>query len=352
MEITLPLFLRIRKKELIAFSRELAIMVSATVPIVEALRVLERQATNRYFKKVIQEIKDDVEGGTRLSTAFLRFPYLFSSFFANMIKSGETTGRLDEVLNYLADQQEKDYNLMSRIRGALIYPAFIFSGMVIVGFLMLVFVLPQLITVLEESGASLPLSTRILIATSNFFSHHWLFALLGFLIALITLTYGKRTPRGKYWWDTLKVYFPLLGNIFRHIYLLRFTRSLHTLLAGGVPLTNALSATSDVISNALYKDLIVRTVKEVRDGRPLTSVFETSKLFPKTVNQILNVGEQTGKLDEVLLKLTNFYTLELETSVQTLVSLIEPMIIVILGIGVGIVVSAVILPMYQMVSQY
>ena len=143
-----------------------------------------------------------------------------------------------------------------------------------------------------------------------------------------------------------------MGNIFRHIYLLRFTRSLHTLLAGGVPLTNALSATSDVISNALYKDLIVRTVKEVRDGRPLTSVFETSKLFPKTVNQILNVGEQTGKLDEVLLKLTNFYTLELETSVQTLVSLIEPMIIVILGIGVGIVVSAVILPMYQMVSQY
>ncbi len=345
------LFSRVKTKELIVFSRQLAVMVSATVPIVEALKIITRQIANPAFKEVARNLASDVEGGARLSLALSKFPHLFNSFFINVIKSGETTGRLDEVLNYLADQQEKEHDLMSRIKGALIYPAFIFCGLIAVGVIMLVFVFPQLLSVLKEANATLPFTTRMLMGTSYALTHYWLVLVLALGTLAGGIRYGKNTPQGKVWWDMIKIYTPALGSVSRNIYLVRFTQNLNTLLKGGIPLADALLATSDVLNNTVYKKIVIQTAEEVRDGHPMAPTLEASGLFPLAATQILDIGEQTGKLEEVLWKLTNFYTLELETSVRVLMSLLEPLILVIMGIGVGIMVSAVILPMYQMASQ-
>ncbi len=327
-------------------------MVSATVPIVESLKTITKQVANPALKEVISSIASDVEGGARFSLALSKFPHLFSSFFVNVVKSGETTGRLDEVLNYLADQQEKEHDLLSRVQGALIYPAFILVGLIAVGVIMLVFVFPQLLAVLKESGATLPLTTRMLIGTSDALVHYW-FVFVVVIVALVGgVKYGKTTPQGKIWWDMIKIHTPAIGSVLRNVYLVRFTRNLNTLLKGGISLTDALLATADVINHTVYQKVLIATAEEVRDGHPMTAVLEASGLFPLAVTQILDIGEKTGKLEEVLWKLTNFYTMELDNSVRFLMSLFEPLILVIIGIGVGMMVSAVILPMYQMASQF
>lgn len=348
----LPLWIRINHKERITMLRQLSIMVSASVPIVEALRTSVRQTGNAALQEVLYAITQDVEGGVRLSVAFGRFPEIFNPFFVNVIKSGETTGRLDEVLNYLADAGEQEYELVAKIRGALIYPAFILVSMITVGIIMLVFVLPQLTSILTESGATLPWTTRILIGVSNFVNTHGIALSMVTIALLVGIIYGKRTPGGKIWWDWLRISIPIGGNITRTTILVRLVRNLHTLLAGGVPLAEALATTAEVVDNEPYKQLLLTTEHEIRDGHPLASVFAGSSLIPSTAHQIIAVGEQTGKLDEVLMKLAQFYTRELEQAVRNLISLIEPIIIVIMGVGVGIMVGAIILPLYQMASTF
>jgi type IV pilus assembly protein PilC len=349
MEIDLPFLNRIKVKDIVVFSRQLSVMASATVPIVQALRILTEQTKNPRMKKIVAEIGDEVDGGAKLSQALAKYPKVFSDFFISMVRSGETSGKLDDVLNYLADQQERDYDLQSKIKGAMIYPAFIVTGLVIVGFLMSIFVLPKLTAILTESGTELPVTTKALIWGSNFMKSYW----WAVLLLMVGSFFGFRFLTGgggplKHQWDYIKLKLPVFGGLFQRIYIVRITRSLSTLIKGGVPLVTALKIAADVVGNFVYEDLLRKTVKEVEDGRSIASLMLESQEVPAMVSQMMRVGEETGKLDQILEKLTGFYSRELENMVANLVTLIEPLIMMVMGVAVGFVVVSIILPMYNL----
>lgn len=351
LTFNIAFFSSVSVKEITIWSRQLSVMVSANLPIVAALKTLANQAGNPLMRTVIAEAARDVEGGARLSSALARHPKIFSNFFVQMVRSGETSGRLDDVLNYLADQQEKDYDLISKIRGAMMYPAFILSGLLVVGFIMMTFVIPKLTAVISESGATLPWTTRLLIATSGFFVHYWWLVIVIVIGAGIGFFRFIATPSGRATWDAFKLKIPIFGTLFSRIYLVRFCRSLSTLMIGGVPLATSLAIVAEVVGNSVFKTLVLDTAKAVKDGHPLTSIFQKHKIFPAMASEMLATGERTGKLEDILSRLSTFYSREIDNLVTNMVSLIEPLIMVLMGLAVGVMVSAIILPMYNLANE-
>ena len=343
---------RVKLKDIVVFSRQFSVMISANVALVQALRILVDQTENINLKVIISDIADEVDSGSMLSEALAKRPKIFSDFYINVVKSGETSGKLDKVLNYLADEMEKDYDMMSKIRGAMIYPAFVFSGLIVVGTVMMIFVVPKLTNMLTETGTQLPVSTRILIKTSEILLNYWWIL----LIALIGIVIGFRfiigTALGRKYFDLIKLKIPVFGKLFQRIYLVRFTRSMNTLILGGVTIIKSLEISSEIIDNYTYKSLIKETSKEVEDGNSISSVFIKSEHVPKMVSQMMSIGEKTGKLDIVLGRITDFYTREITNIITNLMTLMEPIIMIIMGVAVGIMVAAIILPMYNLASQF
>lgn len=336
-------------KDLVIFSRQLSILVSASIPLVQSLKILKQQ-TSKKINKIVSEIVDDVEGGGRFSDALSKHPGAFDDFYVHIIRSGETSGKLDDVLLYLADQMEKDYDLASRIRNAMIYPIFILSGLAVVGTIMMVFVVPKLTAILRESGTQLPLATRVLISVSEFFVGFWWLILILFVGVIVSFRAFIARANGKYIWDLFKLRLPIFGALAQEIAIVRFARSLNTLVTGGVTLTRGFKIVADVVGNSVYKKILLETVKEVEGGNPITSVFSKSPYVPSMVTQMLNVGEKTGKLDVILDKIAAFYTREIDNLLRNLVTLIEPLVMVIMGVGVGMMIAAIILPMYNLAS--
>lgn len=339
---------RVKIKDLVIFSRQFSVMISANVAIVQSLKILIDQTQNMRLKMIVSQIADDVNSGSRLSDALAKEPGVFSNFYISVIRSGETSGRLDEALVYLADEMEKDYDMTSKIRGAMIYPAFVLTGLLVVGGVMMVFVVPKLTDVLTESGQELPITTKILIGISSFLAGYWWILLVSLAILFFGLKYYTKTPQGKLIFDTIILRLPIFGKLFQRIYLVRFARSMNTLIVGGVSITESLRIAADIASNEIYKDLILETVKEVEDGNSISSVFVNSKQIPQMVSQMLSIGEKTGKLDVILDRITNFYTREINNVVANLMTLMEPIIMVVMGLAVGVMVSAIIMPMYNM----
>ncbi|MCX6784428.1 MAG: type II secretion system F family protein [Candidatus Komeilibacteria bacterium] len=343
---------KVTRKDVVVFARQMSVMISANLPIVPALRIISQQLEKPVFKEIITEVADEVEGGSKLSQALSKHTQAFSNFFISMIKSGETSGKLDEVLQYLANQEEKDYDLVSKIKGAMIYPTVIISGMVILGTAMMIFVIPKLTEMLLSAGVKLPFTTRLLIFTSNMFRDYWwlIIIVVGIIIFVVRTSIKKGV--GAIAWDAAKMKLPIFGILFQKIYIVRFSRSLATLVMGGLPLTAALKIVSEIVGNRAYRDLIDQTVKEVEDGNSIAVIFSGSKLFPKLVSQMLAVGEKTGRIDEILGKIADFYQREIENMVANMTSLIEPVIMIVIGVAVGVMVSAIMLPMYQLANQF
>lgn len=342
---------RIKVKDIVIFSRQLSVMVGASVSLVRSLRTTARQTANPKLRRVLVDVADEVEGGVRLSDALAKYPKVFGSFYINMVRSGETSGQLDEVLLYLADQQEKDYDIRSRVKGAMTYPIFVLCMLFLVGAVMMIFVVPKLTGILRESGVELPISTRILIGVSDFFVNFWYIIVAGVigLVAGTRAAYG--TPAGKRVIDTLLLYIPVFGPMFRKIAIVRLTQGLSTLIAGGVDMVSSLKVVANVVGNEVYRDAILLTVQEVSAGNSITTVWKTRKEFPVMVTQMISVGEETGKLQIVLERLNDFYTREINATVATLSTAIEPAIMVLMGLAVGGMVSAIILPMYSLAQQ-
>jgi type IV pilus assembly protein PilC len=343
---------KIKQKDLVMFFRQFAVMIEANVTIVESLKTLVDQTKNISLQKLISDLAYDVDSGYLLSDAMAKRSEIFSEFYINIIRSGETSGKLEEVLNYLADEVEKNYDMVSKIKNAMIYPIFIITALVGVGVFMMVFVLPELITVIEESGGELPISTRIVIAVSNFLqSYLWLVIIL-LIAAVFGFKYISKTKRGGAILDAIRIRLPVFGNLFRLIYIVRFTRSLGTLLKGGVNISKSLEISARVVKNQVYKGLINDTLRAVNDGNSIVAVFEKSSDIPVMVTQMMAIGEQAGKLDDVLDRITEFYNKEINTILANLTTIMEPLIMVILAVGVGIMVAAVILPMYNLASSF
>ncbi len=347
----LQLIAPIKSKDLVIFSRQFSVMVSANVPIVESLLILIDQTDNISLKNLVSNVAAEVNGGAFLSDALARYPKVFSDFFVNIIRSGETSGKLDEVLNYLADETEKSYNMSSKVKGAMIYPAFIITALIGVGIVLLVYVIPNLTAVLEETGAKLPLSTRIVIAASDFLKNYLFFIFIFVVIFIVLLRLYLKTYNGQRQMDILKLRLPVFGQLFKYIYLIRFSRSLSTLLKGGVTITRSLEIVAAVVGNTIYRELILDTLESINDGNPLSTVFENSDYIPKMVPQMMAVGEKTGKVDAILERITIFYERESDAMLDNLSKLMEPFIMVVMGVGVGVMIAAVLMPMYNLASQ-
>lgn len=345
----LPFLNRVKTQDIVIFSRQLAVLFDAQVPLVQALRTLADQ-TVPTLKKIIMEIAGDVDAGTAFSQSLEKFPKVFSFFYVSVVRAGEASGRLQEVLNYLADHEERSYDLNKKVKGALTYPIFIISSLVIVGAVMMIFVVPQLTSVLQESGQALPFLTQVIIGVSNFLKNYWWLGILilgGFIGGV---WYGLQTPAGRDRWDKIKLKLPIFGNIFVKIYLARFSENLGTLVKGGIPIIQSLTITADVVGNAVYKDVILKAREEVRRGNTINSVFSTEKSVPPMVAQMVMIGEQTGKLDLLLNKIASFYQKDVDNIMENLTSLIQPILILILGGAAGVLVAAILLPIYNLSS--
>ncbi len=343
---------RIKIKDIVIFSRQFSVLISANVSMVQALKILVDQTNNINLKMIISEVADEVDSGSTLSESLGKRSNVFDNFYVSVIKSGETSGKLDEVLSYLADEMEKDYDMMSKIKGAMIYPAFVLASLLVVGIVMMIFVVPKLTGILTESGAALPITTRILIGTSDFMQKYWWVIIIIAASLIFAFKWYVKKPQGRKQIDNLKLKLPIFGRLFQLIYLVRFTRSMNTLIVGGVTIDNSLKVTAEIVGNKIYQELIEETVKEVEDGNSISSVFIKSKAIPKMVSQMLNIGEKTGKMDIILERITNFYGREISNMVANLMTLMEPLIMVVMGIAVGIMVAAVILPMYNLASNF
>ncbi len=339
---------RVKSKEIVVFSRQLASLMEARVPLLESLNSLLKQSSNRLLKETILKISEDVEGGTNLSQALAKHPKVFSNFYINMVRAGEVSGNLEKSLSHLADHLEKEYYLISEIKGALSYPVFILSVFIAAGIVVMTVVIPQLTGVLLEAGQDIPFSTKIIIAMSEFLKGYWWSIPIILGVALVLFFRAKKTKKGSRFIDKLILKLPVFGKLLKQTYLTRFADNLSTLIKGGLPITKALKITADVVGNTVYKDLFYQVAKEVRGGASISSVLSRSKEIPPMVTQMVSVGEKTGQLDKILKNISSFYSKEVERIVANLSRLIEPFLILILGGAVAVLVASVLLPIYNL----
>ena len=309
----LNFFNRISVKDVVLFSRQLATLIDASVPIVQALQILQYQVTSPGLRQVIIEITQKVEAGDSLSAALSQYPKVFSALYINLIRAAELSGTMDQALDYLANQVEKDYDMRSKIISALTYPAFIVGALVIVGFLMFIYVLPPLISVLQESSVALPFTTKILINTTHFFQHFWWLVLILLVGGAGGYRYYSQTFGGRYAVDYIKIKIPIIGKLFEKIYMARFARNLSTLVSGGIPIVKALESVADIIGNQVYHDIIMEVAQQVRNGKSVALALVDHPEFPPIISQMTQIGETTGKLHDILDKLAGFYEKEVNT---------------------------------------
>ncbi len=345
-------FAHVSKKDVVIFSRQLATMSGSNVPIVKSLRILSRQLVNRSFKSVISRVADDVDSGSKLSHAMSKFPRVFDEFFIYMIRAGETTGRLDEVLSYLADQKEKDYELSGKIVSALIYPAVIFAGLIGVFVVMMVKVIPNMLTLVVQTGVELPWTTRLLLVVSTAFTAGWRWILVALVVGIVMVLVMRRRPGGKLIIDRIRLHLLVFGPLYQKIYLTRFSRSLSNLLQSGVPINKSLDIVGDIVGNRVYRNIIRQASKDVESGKPISVSMASSRLVPLMLIQMIGVGEETGRIDVMLSKAAEFYSKEVERTTANLIILIEPLVIIALGIGVAILVAGILLPIYDISSNF
>ena len=312
--------------------------------------MLFSESSSPAAKRHLVELLNDIQGGLSISAAMARHPALFSNFYINMVRSGEESGKLEEILSYLADYLERTYELQAKAKSALIYPAFVLVAFVVVFVLMLVVVIPRLSSILLEAEANIPIYTRAIIGFSNFLRQFGIFLLVLLAGGLVVLWRYVQTGGGKIALARFLVEMPIFGELFRKFFLARLADNLVTLLSGGVTVLRSLEITADVIGNEVYAQIIRQVREQVRGGSSLSEAFARYQNIPSLMSPMMRVGEETGKLEFVLKTMSRFYRREVENALASIVSLIEPLLIVILGLGIGFLVAAVLLPIYNLSS--
>lgn len=353
INITLPGSGGVKTRDLVIFTRQFATMVNAGVPILRALTILKDQSESPTLKKVLERVTADVQGGGNLSEAFAKHPKVFSTIYVNMVRAGETGGILDRVLDRLAYQQEKDSVLKGKIRAAMVYPAVIFTVTMIAFFVLMTFIVPKIgaiLTSLSAGTAKLPIYTRALLATSHVMKQPWfiLLIIVGLPMAFILFRHYIKTERGRYKWHTLLLKVPVVKVIITKTAIARFSRIFASLMGAGVSIVDAMETTAGAIGNAVIEKELLEGLKAIQAGSQLSTELQKSKHFPPIVAQMLAVGEETGKTDEVIIKVAEFYEQEVDTAVGALSSVIEPIMIVLLGSMVGLIAISVFGPITQL----
>ncbi len=345
-------FQRVPFNEIVNFTRQLATMIVAGLSLPESLSILKSQTTNKTFETVLTDIEHQIVSGGNLGDSLVKYPQHFSPIYIALVRAGESSGQLDKVFNRLADTMEGQRDFRSKVTGAMIYPVIILIGMGIVIMVMMTVVVPKLTELYKDFGVELPISTQILMSTSGFFVKFWWLIIFGVVGSIAAFKKWRKTPTGEQIVDTIILKIPLFGELQKKIILVEFTRTLAMLITSGIRLLDALQILKNALGNKLFRDAITDISKKVERGAPLGETFSGYKVFPPIVSQMIRVGEETGKLDDTLLKLSKYFESESENLVKGLTTAIEPIIMVVLGVGVGFIVISVITPIYNLTSQF
>ena len=340
------------RKDVVIFTRQMATLIDADVPLVEGLNTLAEQVEKDSFKKVLVGIANSIQGGASLSIALSEHGRIFSEFYISLVRAGEVSGKLQMTLLYLADYLERSSALTSKIKGALFYPAFILSAMIVVTIIMMTTTLPQLLSIIKDAGVTdLPITTQIVVGVTNFVNQFIIPIVIVVVGAIVWFWYYIKTPRGRGRFDDFKVKMPQFGKISRNLYLARVSETLSTLIKSGVPILEGLTITSEVVGNTTYKNILLEARESVQGGGTVSEIMRKYPvIFPPLVYSMLAIGEKTGRTDFMLDNISRFYKSESENNIQNLAQLIEPILILLLGLGVAVLVSAVLLPIYSLVG--
>lgn len=339
------------KKELAIFFRQLATLIEAQVPITQSLIAIQEQSSNRFMRVIVKEIADDVQEGMPFSESLSKHGDVFEPLICNVIRAGEVSGNLQQSVSFVAESIEKNYQLTSKIRGALLYPAFVVSVAIIIGFLVITVILPKLTGIIKELNVEIPWYTKVIMFVGDFMAVYWWAVLIVIFGIIGGFIYYIKTEAGRHEWDQAQLKIPIIGNLLRSIYLARFADNFSLMMVSGIPIVRALVVVSDVVGNSVYQAVILKSADEVKTGGHISSVLLRSPDIPSIVSQMVRIGEETGKLGEVLKSVTRFYEQEVEKVSRNLTTMIEPVMIVLLGIGVAIMVFAILLPIYNIAGK-
>jgi type IV pilus assembly protein PilC len=344
-------FKKIKPKSLQIFSRQFATMIDAGLSVVSALVILEEQTEDKYLATIIAELRADVEGGLLLSQAMARHPKIFSRLYIAMVEAGEAAGILDQVLDRAAYQIEKETRLKRRVKGAMIYPTMvlIFATLVLIG--MLLFLVPIFVDIFKSLGGELPILTQYVVNASNFLRNQWMFFFPAVGVAFFGLRRLKRTEQGRRVWDRIKLRVPMkIGSIVLKVTMARFSRTLATLVAAGVDIIKALEITGQTAGNWVVEEALADVRAKVHEGVPIAEPLIENPVFPPMVGHMVRIGEETGELETMLAKIADFYEDEVDAAVQSLTAIIEPLMMIAVGLVVGIIIIAMYLPMFKMLT--
>lgn len=343
---------RVKSKDVVFLSRQIATLFEAKVSALTSFRLLAAEAPNPILRTVLTEVADDLNSGVQISAALGKHPQVFSDFYVSMVKSGEETGKMSEAFTYLAAYLERSDELSSKAKNALIYPAFIIVSFIVVMILMLIYVIPKLSVILEETGQQLPIYTRAIIGLSDFFVTAWVVLLILVVGVGIFLARYLRTTSGKRNLSQFKLTIPVVKELYLKLYLSRIADNLSTMLTSGISMVRALEITAEVVGNEVFKDILKETSEGVKGGSAISAILFKYPEVPTIMIQMIKVGEETGKLGFILETLSRFYQREVYGAVDTLVDLIEPAMIVFLGVGVAFLLTAILVPIYNLASGF
>ena len=340
---------RVKTDELVIMTRNLGSMLRAGLPLSRALSVIERQSKNPRMQGTIVSIRAQINKGDQLHEALARFPKIFSSLYISMVRAGEEGGTLAESLTTIGVQLERSSNLQKKIKGAMMYPTIILSVMLLIGILMMIYVMPTLISTFEKLGTDLPTMTKVMIGTSKFLTQNGLLSLSAAIVSIASIVGLFRTTRGRRVWHWILIHLPIIGNLVKETNAARTGRTLSSLLTSGVDVINAISITEDVLQNVYYKAILKEAAVRVEKGSPLSEVFIAhEKLYPVLVGEMILVGEETGQISQMLTEIADFYENEVEQKTKDLSTIIEPILMVVIGAGVGFFALAMIAPIYSL----
>ncbi len=343
---------KVRLKELAVYSRQLSVLIDAELPLMQSLNILAEQTKNKYFKRVITSVREDVEAGSTLNQAKRKFPKAFDDLYCNLVASGEQSGSLDIMLRRLSEYIEKTVKLRSKVKQAMIYPSAIVVFAILVAIFLLWKVIPVFASIFIELGAELPMLTVLVISLSNFVQKNIVFIFLGLIGLVVGFRYFRKTEQGRWATDRWLLKIPLFGELLRKVAISRITRTLSTLVSGGVPMLEALRITSSTAGNVILQSAVMGCRQQVAEGKSLTDAFKETGQFPFMLTQMVSVGEATGTLDEMLSKLADFYDEEVDAAVASLLSIMEPLLMILVGGMVGSLVISMYLPIFSLMQQF
>lgn len=339
---------RVSNKEIVILSRQIATLFEAQVSALRIFRLIAAQVDNKYLAEIMSQVSDDLQGGSPISKALAKHPKVFTPFYVNMVRAGEESGKLSETFGYLADYLDRTYAVVSKAQNALIYPAFVVGTFFIVMILMMTVVIPRVSAVLVDSGEKVPAYTAVVIGISSFLVNYGIFLVIVAGVLAFGAWRALLTPEGKLFFDQIKLKIPYLGNLYQKLYLSRISDNFSTMLASGVPIVEVVNITGSVVGSKTYEDILKATEDDVRGGSSISDALGKHLEIPGIMIAMIKVGEETGELGNILLTLAKFYRREVETAVDTMVDLIEPIMIVSLGLGVGTLLASVLIPIYNL----